>query len=202
MPKLSSEVDRYIEQAAPFARPILIRIRTGFHKGCPDVEETIKWGVPHFEYKGIVGNMAAFKQHVMWGFWKAKLMSDPHGILAPFGTEREMGGSRVTDVSELPSEKVFAEYVRQAAKLNEEGVKAAPRPRRAAAPVEVPADLQKALKKNGAALKQFEKFSPSQKREYCDWLIEAKQDATRRKRLETALEWIAEGKPRNWKYMK
>lgn len=200
MPKTSPDVDRYIENAAPFAQPILNRIRKAFHKGCPEVEETIKWGVPFFDYKGVLGNMAAFKQHVGWGFWKAKLMSDPHGILDAKNERTAMGGSKVTDLAGLAPEKVLVEYVREAARLNDEGVKPV-RPKRAPAPpAEVPDDLAAALKKNAKARAVFAKFPPGQRNEYILWITDAKQEATRQKRLAQAIEWIAEGKSRNWKY--
>ena len=131
MPTTSPDVDRYIAKAAPFAQAILEKIRKAYHKAHPDVVETMKWSVPHFEYKGVIGNMAAFKQHVGWGFWKASLMDDPHGIFT--AGERGMGGMRVEDVRKLPAEKVLVEYIRQAIRLNEEGVKIA-RPKREATP--------------------------------------------------------------------
>lgn len=196
------EVDRYIANAAPFARPILERIRQVFHAAHPDVTESMKWSVPHFEYKGMLGSMAAFKEYVRWGFWKAKLMTDPEGILEDIGEQTSMGGSKIYTVKDLPSEKVMKEYVLQAIRLNEEGVKIARPARKAPAEVVVPDDLMLALKKTPAALKVFNAFPPSHKREYAEWISEAKQQATREKRLATALEWIAEGKPRNWKYMK
>lgn len=199
MPK-NPAVDAYIARTAPFAQPILEKIRKAYHKAHPDVTETIKWGVPHFDHKGPLGSMAGFKQHVGYGFWKAKLMDDTHGILA--GSEHAMGGMKVTNVRELPAEKVLVEYIRQAIRLNEEGVKA---PRSNRGPVEkpeIPADLAAALRKNAAARKTYESFPPSGQREYVEWITEAKQEATRKRRLETAIEWMAEGKPRNWKYMK
>lgn len=193
MAEKSVELDAYIARAAPFARPILERLRKAFHKADPEIRETMKWSMPHFEHDGIVANMAAFKQHVTWAFWKASLMSDPHGILT---------GARLklTDVSELPPEKVLVEYIREAVKLNESGVKVERAPRVAAPPPEVPHDLLAALKKNRKALAAFEQFPPSHKREYVEWITEAKQEATRAKRLAQAVEWIAEGKSRNWKY--
>jgi uncharacterized protein YdeI (YjbR/CyaY-like superfamily) len=195
------QVDQYIANAAPFARPILERIRKAFHKAHPGIVETMKWSVPHFDHKGVIGSMAAFKQHVTWGFWKAKLMSDPRGILAPMGETTSMGGAKITDVKELPSEKVMIEYIREAVRLNEEGVKLERAPRRAApSAVDVPPELTAALKKNKAALARFEEFPPSHKREYAAWIAEAKQEATRQKRVAQAVEWIAEGKSRNWKY--
>lgn len=201
MGERSPAVDAYIANAAPFAQPILERIRDAFHAGAPEIEETIKWGFPHFQYKGNVGSMAAFKQHVTFTFWKARLMNDPHGIIPPLG-ERSMGGSRVNEVSELPPKKVLVEYVREAVRLNEEGKKVARPARKAAAPVKVPDDFAAALQKNRKARETFDHFSPSHRREYVEWITEAKQEATRKKRIVTALEWLSEGKPRNWKYMK
>lgn len=193
-------IDEYIAKAAPFAQKILEKIRKAYHKAHPDVIEVIKWGVPHFDHKGPLGNMAGFKQHVGYGFWKSKLLEDTHGILA--ASDHAMGGMKVLDVKDLPKEAVLVSYIRQAIALNEAGVKVE-RPKRAPAPdAEVPADLAAALKKNTAARKTFETFPPSAKREYVEWITEAKQDATRTKRLATAIEWMAEGKSRNWKYKK
>jgi uncharacterized protein YdeI (YjbR/CyaY-like superfamily) len=189
MASKSPEVDAYIAKAAPFARPILEQIRAAFHKADPQIEESIKWGVPNFEHDGIVGNMAAFKQHVNWGFWKASLMSGKTPL-------RE----KIADVSELPPEKKMLALIREAVQLNAGGVKAARPARKAPAPVETPADLLAALKRDKRALAAFEAFPPSHKREYIQWIVEAKQEATRAKRIAQAVEWIAEGKSRNWKY--
>jgi uncharacterized protein YdeI (YjbR/CyaY-like superfamily) len=203
MPNTARAVDQYIAKAQPFARPILERIRKAFHKAHPDVEETIKWGVPFFDYKGPLGNMAAFKQHVGWGFWKTRLMNDPHGLLPKTNDERTaMGGMRVTQLSDLPAEKVMVEYVREAIRLNEEGVKVARAPRKEAVEPEIPEDLGAALKKSAAARKAFQGFPPSHRREYVEWITGAKQDATRKKRLAQTIEQLVEGKPLNWKYMK
>lgn len=200
MTNTSPDVDRYIEKAAPFARPILERIRKAFHKAHPEVQETMKWGVPHFEYKGVLGSMAAFKQHVGWGFWKSNLMNDPHGMLAAKGEHTAMGGVRVEDVAQLPTEKILVEYVKEAIRLNEEGVKVQRAPRAAPRTAEVPDDLTAALTKSPAAKKTFDAFPPSHKREYIEWITEAKQPATREKRIAQTIEWVAEGKSRNWKY--
>lgn len=200
MGKRIAEVDAYIAKAAPFAQPILEKIREAFHAAGPDIEEKMKWGVPHFDYKGMLGSMAAFKNHVGWGFWKSKLMKDPHGILT--SDRSGMGGSRIEKLSELPSKKVLVEYVREAMRLNDEGVKLDRAAPKKAQPVEVPDDLAAALKKNKKAKTTFDSFPPSHRRDYVEWITEAKQEATRQKRLATTLEWLAEGKPRNWKYMK
>ena len=198
MPK-SPQVDAYIERAAPFARPILERIREAFHAAGP-VEEVMKWSVPHFDYKGPLGSMAAFKNHATWGFWKAALMDDPHGILNIMG-DTAMSRTDVRDVKDLPPKKVIVEYVKQAIRLNEEGKKVERGPAKRREPLEVPDDLAAALKKDKKAKATFDNFPPSHRREYIEWITEAKQEDTRAKRLATTLEWLAEGKPRNWKYM-
>jgi uncharacterized protein YdeI (YjbR/CyaY-like superfamily) len=191
-------VDLYIDKAAPFAQPILDYIRAVVHHACPDVEESIKWSFPHFAYKGMLCSMAAFKNHCVFGFWKGSLILDADGI----STDAMGQFGRITSVKDLPSKKVLAGYVKQAMKLNEEGI---PNPARVRVPkgeVVVPDYLTKALKKVKNAKKNFDAFTPSQKRDYTEWLTEAKTDATRQRRLETAVEWIAEGKPRMWKYIK
>jgi uncharacterized protein YdeI (YjbR/CyaY-like superfamily) len=193
----SAEVDAYIARAAPFARPILRKIRRLFHQACPAIEEKIKWGVPSFERRGRVGGCAAFKHHATFGLWRQDVLPDPQGLFR----SRSPMGCRITDVSELPSDRVILSYIRAAVKLNEEG--APPRARPASRPpARVPPSLLSALRKNPRARAAFEAFPPSHKREYAEWIAEAKQEETRRRRLATAIEWMAQGKPRNWKYMK
>ena len=199
MKNTSPDVDRYIAKAAPFAQPILERIRAAFHKAHPDVTETMKWSFPHFEYKGILGSMAAFKEHVSWGFWKGRLMNDPLGIIPPVG-ETSMGGAKIRTLKELPKEKDMVAYVREAIRLNAEGVKVERAPRQERGEAEVPPDLAAALKKSAAAKKTFEAFPPSHRREYIEWITEAKQEATRQKRLAKTMEFLNEGKSLNWKY--
>lgn len=203
MGKKLKEVDAYIANAAPFARPILKKIRRLFHRADPRIEEAIKWGTPHFVHKGIVGGMAAFKRHASFGFWKGRLLDDPAGILGEVG-EGSMCMVKLERVSELPADEVLLGYIRQAVELNEKEIKApkAGRRKKAARKVEVPDDLAAALEKNERARATFEGFGPSHKREYVEWIAEAKRDSTRSRRLATALQWLAEGKPRNWKYMK
>ena len=191
--------DEYIAQSAEFARPILIKIRKLFHQACPEIEETMKWGFPHFEYKGLVGSMAAFKQHATFGLWKASLLKDPDKLFEAVGNT-SMGGRKITSLADLPSDKVLIEYIRAAVALNEQGIKA-PAPKRTKKELTVPHYFLAALKKNKKALATFEAFSPSHQRDYVEWVTEAKQEATRDKRLATTIEWLAQGKPRNWKYM-
>jgi len=202
MPTRSPAVDAYIAKSAPFARPILEKIRKLFHKACPDLEETMKWSFPHFEYRGVLGSMAAFKQHVSFGFWKGSLMSDPQGLFRGVG-KTTMNALKVQTLEDLPPDRVLLSYIKEAVKLNEEGIKAAPRKKKAVKKdLNVPDYFRDALRKHPKALATFEGFSPSHKREYIEWITEAKQEATREKRMATALEWLSEGKPRNWKYMK
>lgn len=200
-------IDEYIEKkAASFAKPILKKLRTLVHKGCPDVSETIKWGMPSFEYKGPFVGMAAFKQHCAFGFWKAALLfSDEKSASdAKFtwgAPGRDPIPAKITSMDDLPSDAKIVALVKKAAKLNDEGVKV-PKKKIAKKALDLPADFAAALKKTKGASATFEKFPPSHKREYIEWITEAKRDETRQKRIATAVEWIAEGKSRNWKYQK
>jgi uncharacterized protein YdeI (YjbR/CyaY-like superfamily) len=191
-------VDEYIDKAAVFAKPILKHLRKVVHAACPEVQETMKWGAPHFDYLGMMCGMASFKGHVTFGFWKGELIFEgkaQRDAMGHFG--------RITSIDDLPSEKTLAGYISKAMKLNEQGVKAPHMVNRRARPALEPPDyLLKALKKHRKALTAFESFSPSHRREYVEWITEAKTDATRNKRLATAIEWMAEGKPRNWKYVR
>jgi uncharacterized protein YdeI (YjbR/CyaY-like superfamily) len=192
-------VDAYIARSADFARPILTHLRDVVHSACPDVEETMKWSFPHFMYKGMLCSMASFKEHCAFGFWKSSLIVGKGGG----DVEKAMGQfGRITRLSDLPSKKVLSDYINQAMKLNDAGVKSPTRSKpKEPKEVVVPDDLASALRKNKKALATFEKFAPSHKREYIEWITEAKTETTRARRLETAIEWMADGKPRNWKYM-
>jgi len=195
MGKRDPRVDAYIAKAADFAKPILTHVRDLVHAAVPDVEETIKWGAPHFDYQGVLCGMAAFKQHCNVILWKAPLIIGEKGN-APGGPLRDL-----TKVTDLPSDKVLTGWFKQAAKLNEQGVKS-PKQAKPKKPVSVPLELKKALATNKKASAAFEKFPPSHKREYSQWISEAKGEDTRQRRVKTAIEWIAEGKGRNWKYEK
>lgn len=199
-------VDAYIERSAPFARPILKHLRTLVHKGCPDAAETIKWGMPSFEYKGPYCSMAAFKQHCVFGFWKASLLGDAQkdgdAPAMNWGAPgRDPIPARITCKDDLPSDATILRLIRNAAKLNDEGVKV-PLQRKARKPLPMPKDFAAAIAKSKPASKVFDGFSPSCKREYIEWITEAKREETRAKRIATSVEWIGEGKQRNWKYMK
>jgi uncharacterized protein YdeI (YjbR/CyaY-like superfamily) len=188
-------VDAYIAKSADFAKPILTRIREIVHEACPDVEETLKWGMPAFDYKGMMCGMAAFKQHCTLGFWKGSLIFPEKRNADAMG---QFG--RITTVSDLPSKKELTRYIKLAMKLNDEGVKVERQKKPKKPDIPVPAYVRAALKKNKKANDAFEAFSPSHRREYLEWITDAKTEATRERRLNTALEWMAEGKSRNWKY--
>jgi uncharacterized protein YdeI (YjbR/CyaY-like superfamily) len=194
-------VDAYIEKAADFAKPILMQLRESVHEHCPQAEETIKWGFPHFMYQGMLCSMASFKQHCAFGFWKGSLVVDAKGRTL----EQAMGQfGRIGQLSDLPARSALRAFIRKAMQLNEAGVSARERkpksgPRKA---LRAPPDFTAALRRNKAALATYEALTPSKKREYVEWLTEAKTDATREKRLATSIEWLAAGKARYWKYEK
>ena len=198
MGSYDARVDAYIENAADFAKPILRHLRGLVHEACPQVEETLKWRMPTFMYHGMLCGIGAFKQHCTFGFWKHSLVVGQER----YGDERGMGQfGRITGVADLPAKKTLAGYIRKAMRLNEDGVKverARTKPRPAP---RVPADLAAALKRNRKAQAVYAAFSASMKRDYVEWITEAKRAETRARRVAQAVEWIAEGKQRNWKYM-
>ena len=199
MGKKDPRVDAYIAKARDFARPILIEIRDRVHAACPDVEETMSWSSPSFRYQGPMCGMAAFKEHVIFGFWKGPLiLGKPAEGEGPAGAFR----TKLTKVADLGPKKETAANIKKAMALNEQGVALPRGPRKDPAPAVVPDDLAAALKKNKKAQAAFDEFSPSHKREYVEWLTSAKREETRARRLQTAIAQIAEGKPQNWKYMK
>jgi uncharacterized protein YdeI (YjbR/CyaY-like superfamily) len=208
MSKKDPRIDAYIAKAADFARPILSHLRQLIHKGCPDATETVKWGMPFFEYNGsILCNMAAFKQHCAFGFWNARQLKDPEGVLQV--AERHAMGhfDRITSLKDLPGDKIILAYIKEATLLIKEGKNISPaakkKPVKAASPaLSVPAGLTAALKKNKKAQAAFDAFSPSHRKEYIEWITEAKTEPTREKRIATTLEWLTEGKSRHWKYQK
>ena len=195
MGKRDTRIDAYISKQAEFARPILTHVRELVHGACPNVEETVKWGAPHFDYEGVLLGMAAFKQHCNFILWKAPLVIGEQGNQAG-GPLRD-----ITKLSDLPPDKTLKGWIKEAAQLNEKGVKA-PRTTKPKKKLVVPAELTKALSRNRKAAAAFEKFPPSHRREYADWISEAKGAETRQRRVDQAIEWIAGGKGRNWKYEK
>jgi uncharacterized protein YdeI (YjbR/CyaY-like superfamily) len=198
-------VDAYIGKSAPFAQPILLYLRDLVHECAPDVEEAMKWSRPFFLYRGIIlGNISAFKEHCTFGLWGTELAE----VLRSDGvaSSEAMGTfGRITSIEDLPPRKKLKSYISNAAKLIDEGARTKSihrKPKVAKPDVVVPEALATALKKNKVAATHFAGMSPSCQREYTEWIANAKRDETREKRVATAMEWIARGKSRNWKYEK
>lgn len=198
MPRHDPRIDAYLANAAPFAQPILERLRELVLAASPEIEETLKWSAPSFLYRGkILCGMSAFKHHASFGFWQ-------HALVMGADEPRDGAGSfgKLTTLADLPSKRALAPLLRKAMALIDAGAPSSG-PRKTSAPKpppEIPADLAAALQQNAAARRTFEAFSPSHRREYVEWIIEAKRDETRHKRLSQTLEWLAEGKSRHWKY--
>jgi uncharacterized protein YdeI (YjbR/CyaY-like superfamily) len=196
------EVDAYIAKQRPFAVPILEHLREVVHATCPGVTEVMKWGMPHFEYKGPFAGMAAFKAHATFGFWKESLLRRGG---RPLGRSREaaMGSfGRMASLRDLPPKRELVALLRRAMKLNEDGVRRPGRAARALAAIRPPADFTAALRRNRRALAVWEVLAPGHRREYLEWITGARREETRARRLATAIEWLAEGKRRNWRYEK
>ena len=200
--KKDKRIDEYIAKSQDFAKPILKHLRELVHQACPDVEETIKWGFPNFMYKGILCSMASFKQHCAFGFWKGSLIpeiSDKN----PEMSATSMGHfGKLTSLDDLLPDKKIIALIKKAMKLNDEDVKLPQRipVKKGSKTLEVPEFILKAIAKNKTAKSTFENFSYSHKKEYVEWITEAKTETTRQKRLKTTIEWLSEGKGRNWKY--
>ncbi|CAN5424406.1 hypothetical protein BH20BAC1_BH20BAC1_19290 [soil metagenome] len=193
-------IDDYIKKSADFARPVLIHLRKLIHTGCPKVEETIKWGMPFFDYKGPLCNLAAFKNHCSFGFWKAALLKDLPKMES--SGEKGMGHlGKITSLKDLPDDKKILAWIKEAARLNDENIKVTEKLKKEKRKIEMPADFHNALLKDKTAAVNYEKFSPSHKYEYLEWITGAKTEVTRQKRIKTAIEWIREGKSREWRYM-
>lgn len=195
----SKDVDSYIAKAAPYARPILEKLRELFHAGAPGCREELKWRCPSFVGNGIIGGIAAFKAHVSFGFWRWPELDDPAGLLR--GVEREgLWGSKLKTLADLPKDAVMLDYIRRAAQLD-----AAPRvaKKRGVKPVVVPktpSDFAASLSAVPIARAVFEALAPSARKEYLVWITEARSEDTRARRIEQAIDQLREGKTRNWKY--
>ena len=200
MAKRDPRVDAYIAKSRPFARPILAHLRKLVRAGCPEVVETIKWSMPAFEFNGPLAGMGAFKEHAVFGFWKGALLADGKTPLGK-STEKAMGQfGCLYSVGDLPSDRRMVALVRRAEALNRDGVQRV-RNSRPTAPVRVPAWFRAALAKSPKALATFRSFSPSHQREYVAWVTEAKTAPTRKRRLETAVTWMSQGRVRHWKHI-
>jgi uncharacterized protein YdeI (YjbR/CyaY-like superfamily) len=192
MGKRDTRIDAYIAKQQDFARPILAYVRDVMHEACPDIEEDLKWNSPAFMYQGaILAGCAGFKQHVQFGFWK-------HDVVV--GARDGMGFGKVTRIEDLPARKQLLAQVKKAMKVQESGAKSPLMARKKRKPIPMHPALEGALAKNKKAKAAFEALSPSHQREYLEWITEAKGEDTRARRVKQAVEWIAQGKSRNWKY--
>lgn len=200
MGRKDPRIDAYISRSAEFARPILDHLRKQVHAACPEVEETMKWGMPFFQYHGLLAGMAAFKAHCVMNFWLGEVL---FGKSASEQTAMGQFG-RIASLDDLPPDRQIAKWLKQAMRLNEAGVKAPARSKaRAEKPaLAIPPYFAAAVKKDKAAWATFKGFSFSNQRDYVEWITEAKTEATRQRRLTQAVEWLAEGKVRMWKYVK
>lgn len=202
MGKKDDRVDTYIDKQADFAKPILTHLRGLIHDACPEVQETIKWGFPHYDYKGIMVATAGFKKHCALTFWKGSLMKDEHKVMETVGKTAMGQFGKIGSFEDLPDDSVITSYVIEAAQLNADGVKlptaANTKKKRE---LDIPDYFMDAIKKNKKSLETFEGFSYSNKKEYVEWVTGAKTEPTREKRLATTVEWLAEGKIKNWKYV-
>ena len=202
MGKKDKRIDHYIDRSADFAKPIMEHLRELIHQACPDVTETIKWGMPNFDYHGMMCGLASFKKHCAFVFFKASLLSDK-SLMKNAKSEIAMGHlGQITSFKDLPSDSKLLKLIKEAAKVNAEGLKVERRKPIPKSAISVPADFKKYLAKSAKAKNTFNGLAPSHKRDYIEWITEAKADATRVKRMETSIAWLTEGKPRNWKYMK
>jgi uncharacterized protein YdeI (YjbR/CyaY-like superfamily) len=202
MGKRDISVDNYISKSADFAKPILNHLRNLVHEACPENEEKIKWSFPCFDYKGMLCSMAAFKQHCAFNFWKSALMKNAQELKEK--NEHSMGHlGKITSLKDLPNDEKIIALITEAMKINDDKIKLPPR-KKTVLPKdpEIPKGLQEAFLLKKTATSAFNKLSPSQKREYIEWINEAKTDETKSKRIALTIEWVEEGKSRNWKYVK
>jgi uncharacterized protein YdeI (YjbR/CyaY-like superfamily) len=204
MAKFDSKVDKYVAESMDFAKPIMEHWRQLVHDTCPEVVEAIKWSLPHFDYRGdFMCVMAAYKSHCSFTFLKSGMMTDvrlqENKSLKPI--QRFLG--KITRLEDLPPDEEFIGFLKEAMQLNEQGMKfSRPKKEGPSPSLEVPDYFQEQLDANPAAKAVFESKSPNFRKEYLVWITDAKTDATREKRMDQAIEWIAEGKGRNWKYQK
>lgn len=197
----SAGIDAYIQRASPEFQLMMERLRDAVHRHCPEIEETLKWSMPSFIYRGkILCAMAAFKQHMSFGYWEHEAVKGADAVRDGMGSYGKMRGP-----ANMPKAAALKNDIRKAMTLIDEMLSGVapvkPKAAKKAKPaLSVPEDFQLALARKPKALKYFDAFSPSQRREYVEWIVEAKREDTRTRRIAQAVEWLSEGKRRNWKY--
>ena len=196
-------VDDYILKAKPFAQTILIYLREIIESANPDLVETVKWGFPNYTHnETIICSMSSFKEHCSFGFWLGAELPDPDGILNPVGKTAMGHLGRITTLEDLPSKEILVKYIQTAIGLSSKGTKRKLKNEPSLKPDYRSTDFSMIFEGNSKQAEVFDSFSPSQRREYISWIDEAKTDETRIKRISTMLDWLLEGKTRNWKYTK
>lgn len=203
MHNIDPRVDKYIDDSQEFAKPILLYLRQLVHRACPEAKETMKWSFPHFIYKDAnLCSFASFKEHCAFGFWLGDKINDPYNVIEKVGNTAMGHFGKIKNLSDLPSEEIMLDLISRAMILNEMGVKAEKQVKKNSKVLQAPDYLIEELSKSENALNNFNSFSQSCKNEYIEWLEDAKTEKTRQKRLENAVDWISEGKRKDWKYIK
>jgi uncharacterized protein YdeI (YjbR/CyaY-like superfamily) len=202
--KKNQKVDDYILKSASFSQPILYKMRAIIEEAEPHIEETIKWGFPCFTYQNkIICSFSAYKNHCVFRFWQGSSLEDSDGILAKVG-ETEMGElSKIKNLEDLPNSEVLIKYIRTAIELSQKGSAKKPMTKEKKLTIDLKSiDLPEIFNSFPKQAEKFDTFSPSHRKEYISWINEAKTDETKLKRIKTMMEWLLEGKSRNWKYEK
>ncbi|NMP30123.1 hypothetical protein HII17_00990 [Thalassotalea sp. M1531] len=195
----NEEITQYIEQASNFAQPILIKLRALIHQAAPDIDEVIKWRQPCFEKNGLICATAAFKKHINFSFFNGKHLTDKSGMFTD-NENNNLGSIKITSLDTLPADDIIIDFIQQAIVYNRQEKPKKTVTRKDKSTLTLPSELKKALTQNCIAQEQFEQMSYSKQKDYVDWINGAKRQTTKEKRLNTAIEWISEGKGRNWKY--
>ena len=194
------KINLYIAERPEWQRKVLVRLRQLIHSASDEVEENWRWNAPHFDHDGIMLGMVAFKHHVAVWFHKGALVQGPKGLFGEKekGSDKGMLGYKLSESDQI-DEKAFLDLVKQAIKVNQSGAKLADsKPTRKA--LVVPPDLEGCLKKNEEAWRHWERFNYTHKKEYVEWITDAKKEETRKRRIAQALEMIREGTSKEEKY--
>lgn len=195
MATLDPRFDEYIAKAASFAQPILTHIRRIVHEAVPDLVETMKWSMPHFMHQGKnLAGMAAFKAHCAMMIHGDGRQGDAMGQFGKLASIADLpGDNELKSKIVAASERIASEGTALRKKSTEAKKEAKP-------DLPLPPAFAGALEANPAAKATLDAFAPSHRREYVQWIAEAKTEATRDRRIAQAIEWLSEGKKRNWKY--
>ena len=188
--KTDPRIDAFIAKSAPFAQPILTHLRALVHRALPEAEETIKWSMPHFTVNGKnVAGLGSFKAHAAF-------------IIHGDGRQGEAMGQygKLASLADLPDEAALIAKLHDARDRLTSGAK---QPKLKSPPrekLQMPDEFAEALAQNPQASVTYDGFAASHQRDYLEWVTEAKRPETRSKRIAQAVEWLAEGKKRHWKY--